>query len=177
MADKTWDDILETAGEDFDILPEGNYAGVIQAATAGTSKGGNDMISCTVKVSEGPHSGKSVKTVYVSKPGPGTLPEKWDGAVNMFMRHLAGVGISFDTVKAHKPTMEQIARVMQGKRVSLVVKHEEYPKGSGQYQASHNGPLRPPAEGAAEVTSFPAVAAVPAGASTGAGGYAVDPGF
>lgn len=178
MADYSWDDILETAGEKFNILPEGEYAAVIKEATATVSKkSGNDMVACTVKVAEGPHAGKGVKTVYVSKPGPGTTPEKLDGAVNMFMRHLKAVGITFDSLKTHKPTMAQIASVMVGKRVTIKVEHEEYPKGSGDRQAANMGPLRPPAEGAAEVTSFPPVTATTVPVDVQQGGYTTDPGF
>lgn len=176
MADQSWDDILTIAGDKFDILPEGSYPAVIKAAEATVSKNsGNDMIACTVKVSEGPHAGKGVKTVYVSKPGPGTKPDKMEGAVDMFMRHLKSVGITIDILRTHKPTTAQIARVMEGKAVTIVVKHTEWPKGSGELQAENQGPLRPPASGAVEVTSFPPVmATAPAAAS---GGYTTDPGF
>lgn len=182
MADKSWDDILTTAGEKFNILPEGRYQAVIKAAEAKTGKPkdgrpGNEMVACTITVSEGPHAGKSVKTVYVSQPGAGTLPEKWDGAVNMFMRHLKGVGITFDILKTHKPTMAQIAQVMQGKSVTVEVKHEDW---RGETQAAHQGPLLAPTSGAVEVTSFPPVIAntvVNAGSSAPASGFTTDPGF
>jgi hypothetical protein len=177
MADVSWDDILGTADEAFNILPEGQYQAVIRGAESKVSKKNNEMVACTIKVSEGPYAGKGIDTVYVSRPGPGTEPDRMEGAVSMFMRHLKGLGISFDTLKAHKPSMAQIARVVEGKQITIVVKHEEFPKGSGVMQAKHQGPLRAPASGAVEVTSFPPVAATASAGSTPAGGFSSDPGF
>jgi hypothetical protein len=182
MADKSWDELIADAGDEFNLLPEGDYQATIKDAVATVSKNsGNQMIECTVKVSEGPHHGKSVGKVFVSKPGPGTKPEKLEGAARMFFRHLKSVGITTDTLKAHNPTMAQIAAVMQGRPVSIRVKHESY---NGTESAKHQGPLLAPSGGATEVTAFPSVAALDHGSIreelNGAGRPtvgAIDPGF
>jgi hypothetical protein len=182
MADKSWDELISDAGEEFNLLPEGDYQATIREAVSDVSKNsGNQMITCTVKVSEGPHAGKAVGPVYVSKPGPGTKPEKLEGAARMFFRHLKAVGITTDTLKAHNPTMAQIAAVMQGKPVSIKVKHESY---NSTESARHQGPLLAPSSGAVEVTAFPSVAATDHGSIreelNGAGrpmASTIDPGF
>jgi hypothetical protein len=182
MADKSWDELISDAGDEFNLLPEGDYQATIREAVATVSKNsGNQMIECTVKVSEGPHSGKSIGKVFVSKPGPGTKPEKLEGAARMFFRHLKAVGITTDTLKTHNPTMAQIAAVMQGKAISVKVKHESY---NGVEGAKHQGPLLAPSGGAMAVTEFPSVAATDHGSIreelNGAGAPrvgAIDPGF
>jgi hypothetical protein len=179
MADKSWDELISDAGEEFNLLPEGDYQAIIRATEASVSKNsGNQMINCTIKIAEGPHSGKSIGTVYVSKPGPGTKPEKLEGAARMFFRHLKAVGITTDTLKAHNPTMAQIAAVMQGKAVSVKVKHDSY---NGTESAKHQGPLLAPSGGAVAVTEFPTVAETQTvgygGPAVPVGGSTIDPGF
>lgn len=179
MADKSWDELINDAGEEFNLLPEGDYQAIIRTAEASVSKNsGNQMINCMIKIAEGPHSGKSIGTVYVSKPGPGTKPEKLEGAARMFFRHLKAVGITTDTLKTHNPTMAQIAAVMEGKAVSVKVKHDSY---NGTESAKHQGPLLAPMGGAVEVTAFPAATATQVAGHVGTNastyGSTEDPGF
>lgn len=170
MADTSYDELIDKAGDRFNIAPEGTHEFTITDAEAKTFGSGNDGIKVTLKVAEGPHAGKSVKTVYVVK----TIK-----AASIFIGHLAAVGITPDTLREQRPTLAQIAAVMVGKRVSGRVKH----KVTEQYgtQAELQFDMKPPAGGATEVTEFPAVVEQPTPSSGGgaapATGYADDPGF
>lgn len=173
----SFEDLANMAGDRFNPPPEGNYEFTIQSAEHQVSKrSGNDMIVCSLKIAEGPEAGKSIKTVYVSKPGPGTKPDKMDGALRMFTRHMKAVGISLETLKEHNPTMAQIAQTMIGKTVSGPVKHEDY---QGEVQAGLNGPMRAPSTGAIEVTGFPVMSEAQEvyGSGGGAPQIADDAGF
>jgi hypothetical protein len=175
MADKSWDDIIADAGDDFNIPPEGKYQAVIKTAESTVSRSGNQMVSCGITIAEGPHARKFIKTVHISKPGPGTAPDKAEGAARMFLRHLKALGITIETLKQHNPTMDQIAAVAVGKPVTVNVKHAEW---NGNVQAEHQGPLMAPASGAVEVTSFPPVGTqVLSSGAPMAAGYDADPGF
>jgi hypothetical protein len=170
-------DLADMAGDRFNPPPEGKYEFTIHAAEATVSKrSGNDMIVCSLKIAEGPEAGKSIKTVYVSKPGAGTKPDKLDGALRMFTRNLKAVGITLETLKEHNPTMAQIAQVMIGKTVSGPIEHEDY---QGEMQAGLKGPMRAPSGGAIEVTGFPVLSAAQEvyGSDAGAPQIADDAGF
>lgn len=157
MTEYDWDTLVDAAGDRFNPLAEGEYEFVVIEAEPTVSKNsGNEMIAVSLKVASGPHRGKSPKTVYVSKPGPGTKPSKLEGAVRMFFGHLNAFGIKPETLRQHKPTMGQIASVMLGKTVSGEIGHEPY---RGEMQAVIQGNLRPPQSGAVEVTSFPQLSA------------------
>lgn len=169
MADLGWNEIVAEAGDRFNVPPEGEYQAIVESAEATVSKNsGNQMIAVKLKIAEGPHAGKRPKTTYIVKSAK---------AAGMLMGHLKAVGITAEVLKAHNPTMAQIAAVIVGKRVGIEVKHEEY---RGEAQAVVNFNMRPPTGGAKEVTGFPPVAQVAAqgGASgTTAGGHTTDPGF
>lgn len=171
-------DLADMAGDRFNPPPEGNYEFTIHSAEHQVSKrSGNDMIVCGLKIAEGPEAGKFIKTVYVSKPGPGTKPDKMDGALRMFTRHMKAVGISLETLKEHNPTMSQIAQTMIGKTVAGRVKHDD--TYNGEVQAEMQGPMRPPSAGAIEVTGFPVMSEVQEvyGSGGGAPQIADDAGF
>lgn len=169
MADMPWDELIAEAGDRFNIAPEGEYDFTILETEATTFKSGNAGIKAKLKVAEGPHAGKSVKTVNVVKS-----PK----AAGLFLRHIAAVGITPDTLREHNPTLAQIAKVMEGKRVRGTVKHTEF---RGETQAELEWNMRAPEGGAIEVTSFPAVAAVDEYSTQQSGpvpvGSSEDPGF
>lgn len=168
MADMPWDELIAEAGDRFNIAPEGEYEFVINEAEAKTFKTGNDGIVAKLKVADGPHAGKSVKPVNVVKS-----PK----AASLFLRHVAAVGITPEALREENPTLAQIAKVMEGKRVRGKVKHVDF---RGETQAEIEWNMRPPTGGAAEVTTFPALGAADQlgyGSDTAAPAASDDPGF
>lgn len=156
MAEKTWLELIEESGDEFNPAPEGDYLAKIVSTESKVSKNsGNTMIVANLEVAEGPEAGKSLNEVYISKPGPGTAPEKLKGSFRMFMGHLRAVGIDTDTLKTHNPTMAQIAGAIKGKLVQVTIEHESW-RGNPP-KAKVQGRLMAPPDGAIKVEQFPKV--------------------
>lgn len=143
MADELWDDIIQQAGERFNIAPEGDYEFRIEEAESKVFSTGNAGIVAKLKVAYGPEAGKSVKPVNIVRS-----PK----AAGLFLDHLNAVGITPETLMEQKPTLDQIAKVMPGICVQGTVKHTEY---QGRTQAELQWNMRPSEHGAKPITSFP----------------------
>jgi hypothetical protein len=146
MAEETWDDFISAAGEEFDLPPEGEYQFIIKEAEAKTSKSGNPMIRVKATITEGPHAGKSIKDFYVLRIS---------SQVKKFMAHMRAMGITLETLREQKPTMEQIAKVMEGKPFQGQVVHDTNDRWGDSAELSWA--MRAPEGGATAVTSFPAL--------------------
>jgi hypothetical protein len=180
MADQDWASYVKTAEESGfgEPAPLGTYTVQILSAEAGESSNKKTpQIQIKMKITEGPHAGKRpthfAPCIYKS-----------EGSAGMFIGSLAAVGITGEVLVKHNPTLDQIARSMNGKTVQVTTRHA-----TGKYEMMNDGVtkkiemaglLKPPASGAVEVTSFPPVTAntvVNAGSSAPAGGFTTDPGF
>jgi hypothetical protein len=95
------------------------------------------------------------------------------------MKSMKALGITDEALVTQRPTLDQIARAIIGKTVT--VKTQEA-KRDGQVQMDRDGnpqvevswELKPPRDGAIAVTEFPPVGG---GAPAMAGGSTIDPGF
>lgn len=146
MADETWDDFIREAKENFNLPPEGEYDFIITETEAKVSSAGNSMVRVKAKITSGPHAGKSIKDFYVIR---------MVSQMKKFMMHMKAVGITLDTLTTHKPTMDQLAKVMNGKAFRGKVVHKSDDRFGDAAELSWA--MIPPAGGAAEVTSFPAI--------------------
>jgi len=146
MADESWDDFIKEAKDNYDLPPEGEYDFVIIEAEAKVSSAGNPMIRVKAKITNGPHAKKTIKDFYVIRMA---------SQVKKFMMHMKAVGITLDTLTTHKPTMDQLAKVMEGKTFRGKVVHKSDDRFGDAAELSWS--MMPPAGGAAAVTSFPTI--------------------
>lgn len=146
MADESWDAFIEEAGDAFNPLPEGEYNFVVTEAEGKVSKTGNPMVRVSAKVVDGPHAGKTIKDFYVLRMA---------SQVKKFVPHMKAMGITLEVLSAHKPTMQQLAKVMEGKPFRGKVKHTSSDDFGDAVELSWA--MLPPATGAVAVTSFPAL--------------------
>lgn len=146
MTEESWDDIISEAGDGFNRPPEGEYDFIITDTESKVSGAGNPMIKVESKITTGPQAGKSIKEFYVIRMA---------SQAKKFMQNMQAVGISVDTLREAKPTMDQIAKVMVGKPFRGKVIHKSSDEWGDSAELSWS--MKPPAGGAAAVTSFPAV--------------------
>lgn len=146
MADESWDAFIDEAADAFNPLPEGTYDFVITEAEGKVSSSGNPMVRVAAKVSSGPESGKAIKDFYVIRMA---------SQAKKFVLHMKAVGITIETLTAHKPTMQQLAAVMVGKSFRGKVKHTSSDDFGDAVELSWA--MLPPATGAVAVTGFPAL--------------------
>lgn len=146
MADESWDEFLEEAGDAFNLLPEDEYDFVIVKTEGKVSSSGNPMVQVSAKVATGPQSGKSIKDFYVLRMA---------SQAKKFVMHMKAMGITMDTLSAHKPTMQQLAKVMEGKTFRGKVRHTSDDRFGDAAELSWS--MMPPTGGAVAVTSFPAL--------------------
>lgn len=146
MADETWGAFIDEAGDIFNPLPEGTYDFTITEAEGKVSSSGNPMIVVGAKVTTGPHAGKAIKKFYVIRMA---------SQAKKFVLHMKAMGITFETLTEHKPTMQQLAKVMEGKPFRGKVKHTSSDDFGDAVELSWA--MLPPSTGAVAVTSFPAL--------------------
>lgn len=146
MADESWDDIIAEAGDGFNLPPEDTYDFVITETEAKVSSAGNPMIVTKAKIANGPHQGKAIKQFYVIR----TVKN-----ATSFMRHMQAMGITIEVLREHKPSLDQIAKVMVGKQFEGDVVHKSDARWGDSAELSWQ--MRAPKTGAIPVTSFPGV--------------------
>lgn len=147
MADETWAEFLAEAEDVFTLLPEDEYDFIITKTEGKVSKSGNPMVVVSSKVASGPHAGKAIKDFYVMRL---TSSPSW---IKKFMQHMQAMGIDMSTLAQHKPTMQQIAKVMEGKQFRGKVRHTSDDNYGDDVELSWA--MKPPTGGAVAVTSFP----------------------
>ncbi len=146
MADETWDAFIDEAADAFNPLPEGTYDFIITETEGKVSSTGNPMVRVKAKVASGPEAGKAIKDFYVLRMA---------SQAKKFVLHMKAMGITIETLTAHKPTMQQLAKVMEGKPFRGKVKHTSSDDFGDAVELSWA--MLPPTTGAVAVTSFPAL--------------------
>lgn len=146
MADETWDAFIDEAADAFNPLPEGTYDFIITATEGKVSSSGNPMVKVSAKVASGPQAGKTIKDFYVLRMA---------SQAKKFVLHMKAMGITIETLTTHKPTMQQLAKVMEGKPFRGKVKHTSSDDFGDAVELSWA--MMPPESGAVAVTSFPAL--------------------
>lgn len=175
MADESWETLVKAAeNQGFaEPAPIGTYTVRVEGAEAGeSSQKKTPQIEFKLKVVAGPHQGKR----------PTTFPAriyKTEKAAGMFLGNMTAFGITGKTLVAHKPTLDQIARVCIGKTVQITTRVDRNGRKSndGSDIIEMSGTFKAPESGAAEVTSFPPVSSVHTPVVNGSGGFTTDPGF
>lgn len=149
MADESWDDFIAEAKDVFTLLPEDEYDFVITSAEGKLSKTNNPMVRVSAKVASGPHAGKAIKDFFVLRITTS------QSQIKKFVQHMQAMGIDMSTIAQHKPTMQQLAKVMEGKPFRGKVRHTSDDNYGDDVELSWA--MKPPTGGATAVTSFPAL--------------------
>lgn len=147
MADETWDDFIAEAKDAFNLLPEDEYDFIITKTEGKVSSTGNPMVVVSSKVASGPHAGKAIKDFYVLRITSS------QSQVKKFVQHMKAMGIDMNLLAQHKPTMQQLAKVMEGKPFRGKVRHTSDERFGDAVELSWA--MIPPAGGATAVTGFP----------------------
>lgn len=105
-----WDTVLKETEEATRVIPEGEYLVRITEAKAKTASTGSEMIVTTVKLEDGPYSGRTIVTNLVFTFGN---PQ----AMRMLLRRLRAIGITEEWLAETNATIEQIASAITGRTV------------------------------------------------------------
>lgn len=128
-----WDDVLgqvdaeekanpSTPQSDFEALPTGPYNVVVQEADKQVSTTGKDMIKVRVQVTDGPYANRILFNYIVfSKDNP--------KAMRMTLERLAAFGVTREVIAASRPSIEQIADLLVGRKAIARVDVQK----SGEY--------------------------------------------
>jgi len=103
----------------FDLVPDGEYEVVIDSGVK-TKKTGNgkDMIVVKFKLLPGqPAKGAVFNNFVISPESPNALA--------FFFRHMKALGLG-DDFFAGNPTIEQVAKALEGRQARIEVGHREY---------------------------------------------------
>lgn len=146
MSEETWDGFIKEAGDAFNLPPNGEYDFIITETEGKTSSAGNPMVRVKAKITSGPHAGKFIKDFYVLR---------MTSQVKKFMMHMKAMGITLEILQEHRPTMEQLAKVMDGKPFRGNIERVE--NDTFGDAAELKWAMMPPAGGATAVTSFPVI--------------------
>lgn len=164
MADESWDAFIEEASEAFNPLPEGEYDFIITETEGKVSSSGNPMVRVKAKVVSGPEVGKTIKDFYVIRAA---------SQAKKFVLHMKAMGITTETLAQRKPTMQQLAKVMENKAFRGKVRHTSDDTFGDAVELSWA--MLPPASGAFAVTEFPELTeGQPLGYGSGANVAAAD---
>jgi hypothetical protein len=176
MTTVPWDVLVANAKEVVrtEVAPVGRYQCRIESASDGENPNGNAYIEVRLKITEGEHAGKRPTTFYHKCYST-------EGSASVFMGNLKAFGITKETVLQHRPTLDQIARVIVGKIVTAKTKVATDNRKNNEVKLDRDGnpqievswSFEAPAAGAIAVTEFPSVGghdmAVAAGSMEDAG--------
>jgi hypothetical protein len=132
-----WDDVLGQVDEeekenpdkgpgDYEAIPKGNYNVVVLEAEKQVSKSGKDMIRAKVQITEGPYVNRTLFNYIVFSP---ESPK----AMRMTLIRLAAFGITREFIGTTKPSIGQIAELLEGRKAVAVVGIQA----EGEYKGSN----------------------------------------
>jgi hypothetical protein len=153
MSDQlNWDEVLggveaeeakdkaEGKSNDFEALPKGPYPVVVQEAEKTVASTGKDMIKARLQVTEGPYANRVLFNYFV-------FGSKDDVTLNKItLNNLAAFGITRELIATQRPSIAQIADLLEGQKATAKVGIQE----KGDY-AGRN-----------EIKGFSALAGAPA---------------
>lgn len=108
---KSWNDLLDDAGgagNDFEVLPEGDYDLVITKSEALQTKNSKTMYKVQCSVEQGPHKGRTVWNNFVISPESPT-------ALSIFFRQMNILGLDRAYWQSD-PSDHQVAEKLKGAR-------------------------------------------------------------
>lgn len=157
--DLNWDDVLGDVDKeekenpskgsgDFDALPKGPYEVVVQEAEKMVSKTGKDMIRVKVQVLNGPYANRVLFNYIVfAKENP--------KAMRLTLERLAAFGITREIIATAKPSIPQIAEMLEGLSAVAVVGIQA----SGEYKGSNEIKAFRPLKDGAPTPTLPTASA------------------
>jgi hypothetical protein len=178
MTTVPWDVLVAKAKENghTEVAPVGVYQCRIESAEAGeSSQKKTPQIEMRLKITEGEHAGKRPTTfhhkIYMT-----------ENNASLFMKSMRALGISDEALMQMRPTLDQIARAIIGKTVTVKTQVAKDNRNNNEVKTDRDGnpqvevswELKAPRDGAIAVTEFPPVGG---GAPAMAGGSTIDPGF
>lgn len=152
-----WDDVLgsveaeekenpNTGGGDFEALPKGPYQVVVQEADKQVASTGRDMIKVRVQVTEGPYANRVLFSYIVfSQDNP--------KAMRMTLERLAAFGVTREFIATTKPSVAQIASLLEGRKAVAVVGIQEKGDYAGRNEIKSFRPLEGVEQAAPTVTA------------------------
>jgi hypothetical protein len=178
MTTVPWDVLVAKAKETVitEVAPVGSYQVRVESATAGESSAKKTpQIEIRLKITEGEHAGKRPTTFH-------HRIYQTEASASIFMENMKAFGITDEALLQHRPTLDQIARVIVGKTVTVKT---QIAKRNGEVQTDRNGDsqievswsFRTPAAGATAVTEFPPVGGGHVGTNASTHGNTIDAGF
>lgn len=159
-----WDDVLggveaeekenpDKPKSDFEALPKGPYEVVVQEAEKLTSGAGNDMIKVRVQVTGGPYANRVLFSYIVFTDNP--------KGNRVSLEKLAAFGITREVIATQRPSLPEIASLLEGRKAIAVVGIQA----DGQYKGSNEVKGFKPLEGveqpAPQAAAKPKAAGVP----------------
>lgn len=114
MSSINWKDLRKNAT----TVLEGEFGVLIFKSEAGLSSNGKDMIKIQLKISSGPHAGRTVFHNFVVSEHP--------FAQKRFFEDLAVLGLDEAWFDANNPSMELIASTLLNKNAVVVLEKNTY---------------------------------------------------
>lgn len=111
---------------DFEALPKGPYEIVVQSAEKQVSSSGNDMIKVQLQVVSGPYANRILFSYIVFSKGS---PK----AMRITLEKLASFGLTREYIATTKPSIPEIAGLLEGRRAVATVAIQE----TGEYKGSN----------------------------------------
>lgn len=141
-----WDDVLggveaeekespDKPKSDFEALPKGPYEVVVQEASKETSGAGNDMIKVRVQVTGGPYANRVLFSYIVFTDNP--------KGNRVSLDKLAAFGITREVIATQRPSLPEIASLLEGRKAIAVVGIQA----DGQYKGNNEVKGFKPLEG------------------------------
>lgn len=120
MTQLDWPEIVGAAGDDGKTrVPDGWYDIEVKSTTVGMTSKGDPKVGARMVVENGPYAGGSIfKDFIISKDN--TTSQK------ILVEHLGALGITRDYLIQHRPTDEQLAELLKGRRASVLLATREW---------------------------------------------------
>lgn len=136
MSDLNWDDVLGQVekdeaenpdnGNSFEALPKGPYNVLVTETLSNPSKSGKEMIKLWLQVTDGPYVNRQLFNYIVFSP---ESPK----AMRLTLDRLAALGISREFIGTTKPSVGQIAELLEGRKAIAIVGIQE----KGEYAGTN----------------------------------------
>jgi hypothetical protein len=149
--------LMQTMGQQLEVLPVGSYDVVVKQATAGTTNSGDKpQIKVKFAVESGPHAGRTLWNNF-------TISQENPNALLIFFTQMKAMGLTPEFFAAG-PSLETVAQQLEGKRARVDVAHRTW-QGAQQPNITRvnpaiGGPLSAPS-GLGAIPGAPAPVATP----------------
>lgn len=120
MTQLNWPDIVGAAGDDGKTrVPDGWYDVEVKSTTVGMTSKGDPKVGARMVVLNGPYEGGSIfKDFIISKDN--TTSQK------ILVEHLGALGITREYLVQHRPTDDQLAELLKGRKANVLLGTREW---------------------------------------------------